>query len=388
MPKLETDEEVGLSPTEQSAPAAARRMPKSLEVSTRMMLKSVLLVIAYLLGGAAVYMPTEGWTFVDCMYFGVVTITTVGYGDLYPTTRDTKAFTAIYGLVGIGMITVALGKVSRWIVEHHNRTMANHSDAVLQSMQSATASISEGGPGGKRLKLVATVRTKTVGACMVLPNCAKKLVPRVVMYHLHNASTLVTSFIPIVLFISFFGGVLGYIEGWNVADSLYLSVITVTSIGYGDLSPKSQEGRLFATFFIPLGVSLIAKAIADFVVGLIGNKFRSPEVTLAKLSGIDTRKKGVVTEGEYLTYMLVSLSKVDPKTLHVLREQFRVLESKCNGGKEGKGELVVQDLEKVLKSPTARAPRAVAKEAAEATAEGGDEIVAQQGKKTRVRAVI
>jgi hypothetical protein len=285
------------------------------------------------------------------------------------------------------MITVALGKVSRWIVEHHNRTMAKHSDAVLQSMQSATASISEGGPGGKRLKLVATVRTKTVGACMLLPNCAKKLVPRVVMYHLHNASTLVTSFIPIVLFISFFGGVLGYIEGWDVADSLYLSVITVTSIGYGDLSPKTQEGRLFATFFIPLGVSLIAKAIADFVVGLIGNKFRSPEVTLAKLSSIDTRKEGVVTEGEYLTYMLVSLSKVDPKTLHVLREQFRVLESKCNGGKVGKGELDVQALEKVLK-PTAGAPRTVAKEAAEATAEGGDEIVAQQGKKTRVRAVI
>ena len=89
-------------------------VPSHLLVSTRTMIKSVLTVLGYLLIGACVYMPAEidkntgkHWTFIDCVYFGVVTITTVGYGDLYPTTVETKAFTACYGLVGIGMIGIS-----------------------------------------------------------------------------------------------------------------------------------------------------------------------------------------------------------------------------------------------------------------------------------------
>jgi hypothetical protein len=46
----------------------------------------------------------EGWSFVDVVYFALVTITTVGYGDLSPTKAGSKVFTMIYALVGIGFI--------------------------------------------------------------------------------------------------------------------------------------------------------------------------------------------------------------------------------------------------------------------------------------------
>ena len=53
--------------------------------------------------GTVVYMPVEHWSPVDSLYFCVVTLATVGYGDLYPTTDLGKAFTIVYILTGVGI---------------------------------------------------------------------------------------------------------------------------------------------------------------------------------------------------------------------------------------------------------------------------------------------
>lgn len=48
-----------------------------------------------------------------------------------------------------------------------------------------------------------------------------------------------------------------YIEGWSWLDSLYFSVITLTTIGYGDFSPQTDLGKLFTMAYIIIGVALI-----------------------------------------------------------------------------------------------------------------------------------
>jgi hypothetical protein len=65
---------------------------------------------------------------------------------------------------------------------------------------------------------------------------------------------LLLAMMPLVCCIIGGGLVLGGIEGWNVVDSLYTATITITSIGYGDISPKTQSGRMFDCFFIPVSV--------------------------------------------------------------------------------------------------------------------------------------
>lgn len=54
--------------------------------------------------GTVVYRNLEGWSWIDSLYFSVVTLTTVGYGDFSPTTDAGKLFTIFYILVGIGII--------------------------------------------------------------------------------------------------------------------------------------------------------------------------------------------------------------------------------------------------------------------------------------------
>ena len=63
-----------------------------------------LLAFALLLIGSLFYHFHEGWRFIDAAYFSVTTLTTVGYGDLHPTTDLGKIFTIFYIILGIGIL--------------------------------------------------------------------------------------------------------------------------------------------------------------------------------------------------------------------------------------------------------------------------------------------
>ncbi len=71
----------------------------------------LLLIVVF--GGAGAYSILEGWSYLDAVYFAVVTITTLGYGDLVPLTISGKIFTIFFSLSGIAIglyILSVLGK--------------------------------------------------------------------------------------------------------------------------------------------------------------------------------------------------------------------------------------------------------------------------------------
>ncbi|QEE50576.1 two pore domain potassium channel family protein [Flavobacterium alkalisoli] len=52
-----------------------------------------------------------------------------------------------------------------------------------------------------------------------------------------------------------------YIEGWGIIDSLYFSVVTLTTIGFGDFSPQTDLGKIFTIIYIILGIGIILQFI-------------------------------------------------------------------------------------------------------------------------------
>lgn len=76
--------------------------------------KSIILTILSVIGiGAVFYRYVEGMSWLDSFYFCVITLTTVGYGDITPQTSAGKIFTIFYILIGVGIIAGSLSYLLR-----------------------------------------------------------------------------------------------------------------------------------------------------------------------------------------------------------------------------------------------------------------------------------
>src|ERR687897_2106272 len=70
-----------------------------------------------IISGTGFYSLVEGLRLVDALYFSVVTLTTVGYGDFAPETDVGKLFTAVYVLVGVGILLAFVTTVAAKVAQ-------------------------------------------------------------------------------------------------------------------------------------------------------------------------------------------------------------------------------------------------------------------------------
>jgi voltage-gated potassium channel len=79
------------------------------------LLSAMSLAIVFL--GVVFFHVQEGLRWLDALYFTVITLTTVGYGDFSPQTDLGKLFTIAYVLIGLGVIAAFIGTISGLAVE-------------------------------------------------------------------------------------------------------------------------------------------------------------------------------------------------------------------------------------------------------------------------------
>ena len=79
---------------------------------------SALVLIAV---ATAFYRGVESWSWIDSFYFSCIAVTTVGFGDLTPSTDAGKLFTVFYIVTGISLVTVVLNERLRRHASHASR---------------------------------------------------------------------------------------------------------------------------------------------------------------------------------------------------------------------------------------------------------------------------
>lgn len=88
-------------------------------------------------------------------------------------------------------------------------------------------------------------------------------------------------------------GIVGYmwLSGYNFVDALYMTVITVTTVGFGELQPFSPEEKVFTIFLILTSITIFGYAVSAFSEYLVSGKLfehfkhRSVEKQIGHLKG-------------------------------------------------------------------------------------------------------
>jgi len=81
----------------------------------------------------------------------------------------------------------------------------------------------------------------------------------------------------LIFVILLLSGVFGYmcIEGWDLLDALYMTIITISTVGYGEVREIGPGGRIFTLLLIIFGVSILTYIVSLVVETLIAGEIRS-----------------------------------------------------------------------------------------------------------------
>lgn len=77
----------------------------------------ILFFVLMVLGGAVGYMVIEGWSFTDALYMTVITLSTVGYGEVQRLSSTGRMFTMVLIILGVGFAFYLAGSIIRFMVE-------------------------------------------------------------------------------------------------------------------------------------------------------------------------------------------------------------------------------------------------------------------------------
>merc|ERR1712205_128010 len=135
---------------------------------------------------------------------------------------------------------------------------------------------------------------------------------------------------------------------WTVIDSFYYSVITLATIGYGDVTPHSIWGRLIAIVLIPFAIVALTNFMGKMHDLRVSKRMGFDKTLRERLEElnkvIEADDNGVVSPEEYILFNLKQMGKIDEDTVSLLRDQFNALDA------DGSGELDADDLSLLQKA--------------------------------------
>ncbi|KAI3810271.1 hypothetical protein L1987_19882 [Smallanthus sonchifolius] len=231
---------------------------------------------------------------VDSIYFCIVTMTTVGYGDLLPNSTATKLLACAFVFSGMALVGLCLSRAADCLVENQEVLLvkAIHLHREPNSME--------------LLKEMETNRVRY--RCIIFS-------------------------ILLVILIASGTIFLTTVEKMEIVDAFYCVCSTITTLGYGDKSFSTPAGRVFAIFWILMSTICLAQLLFAFAELYTESRQRSlvrwvltRRTTAADLEAADLDDDGVVGAAEFVIYKLKEMGKINQEDIALIMTEFKNLD--------------------------------------------------------------
>ncbi|KAA8497124.1 Two pore potassium channel b [Porphyridium purpureum] len=260
----------------------------------------VVLSLMHLVSGVVVFKVLEGahWTWLDAVYFSMTLITTVGYGDLTPSSSGTKLYAIVFILVSVFLVSSVLnGFVTK----------------LLDSQEKLFARVMAKNPSGDDIE---SLNVPVLAA-------RRDLISNVVIFSLFLAAST-----------AFFMAS----EGFSVLNAIYFVIVTLTTVGLGDITPKHRSGKAFAIIFLLVGTVLLARLVGsagEFISSKRHAQRMRDQLTsrmsAAEVDAMDSDGDGQISRNEYLITMLRKNELVSESDIKSILDRFDELDQDGNG---------------------------------------------------------
>lgn len=269
---------------------------------------AVITLLLYGLFAAVFFTNVEGWTTVEAIYFSMVTMSAVGYGDLAPTIWYSRLVGVAFILVGIILVFVQVGGVMGLFAKPlFDRTRVLADDLWAPQYVPFTDETGSHKIEAPRRPLIFYTKG-LVGPITIL-----------------------------LLFQFFSAAIFIWVEpDWDLQTAIWYVMVTATTVGYGDVSVSKSNAwaMAWASLHILLSVSLLAALIEDITELRKKRKDMLTQVfqfkkchEKATLTDLDADDTGSVDEAEFVLGILVKIGKVDEvNDVEPIRKMFKGIE--------------------------------------------------------------
>mmetsp|Transcript_24064 Transcript_24064/g.55582 ORF Transcript_24064/g.55582 Transcript_24064/m.55582 type:complete len:368 (+) Transcript_24064:41-1144(+) len=290
---------------------------------------------------------------VTAAYVATQAITTIGYGDLPVQSEATRLGMAFYMLGVIIVAAYAVRLLTEYTLSRHRVRLRKHA----RHLYSQTA-MDNGTLDYTQVEMQANKYEERCELASALLLFCLSILFGSVFYRLHEHCTcgyglewrqasLDHKMCPEYAKAGpwAFGITIDYATcseagGWtkSTVDTIYMSVITVTTVGFGDFSPRSFTGRMIAVPWMFGGVFAAALFLSKFSLVLFGGvdqteglelgMYKNTAVSKLLFDSMDVDRNSTISRYEFLRFMVVQNELVDERTVLKVDEIFDRLDAR------------------------------------------------------------